>query len=203
MVDDFCKTSLPPASHPGPQTALSWSAVVTLAMFGQWQRFGHECGFDRYAQCHLRTALPSLPTQEQCNRQGRQQHAALVVFFLPLVRLLAAQRWAYEALLDSSAVPTRDAQHRGAEWRPGRAAIAWSNRRGWYEGFHRLQAVHPWGRITGWGFFGPASSQKQPLAETFFALCRYPHPGLASVGCPACGPFGVDKGFEGQAHNQT
>ena len=37
MVDDFCKTSLPPESHPGPQAALSRSEVVTLAIFGQWQ----------------------------------------------------------------------------------------------------------------------------------------------------------------------
>ena len=71
MADDFCKTSLPPEAHPGPQTTLSRSEVVTLAMFGQWQSFGSERGFYRYAQRHLRPAFPSLPTREQFNRQVR------------------------------------------------------------------------------------------------------------------------------------
>ena len=121
MVDDFGKTSLLPEGHPGLQASLSRSEVVTLAMFGQWQGFGSERGFYRYAQRHLRTAFPSLPTREQCNRQVRQQHAALVAFFLHLVWLLAAQRCPYEAL-DSSGVPTRDgcqAPRRGLVARPG------------------------------------------------------------------------------------
>src|SRR5919199_5409593 len=88
MTDDFCKTSLPPEPHPGPQTALSRSEVVTLAMFGQWQSFGSERGFYRYAQRHLRAAFPALPTREQFNRQVRQQHTALVACFLHLVQVL-------------------------------------------------------------------------------------------------------------------
>ena len=47
MADDFFKTTLPPESYPGPQAALSRSEVVTLALFGQWQRFGSERGFYR------------------------------------------------------------------------------------------------------------------------------------------------------------
>lgn len=201
MVDDFCKTSLLPERRPGPQGTLSRSEVVTLAIFGQWQGFGSERGFSRYAQRHLRAAFPQLPTREQCNRQVRQQHAALEAFFLHLVALLAAQRCAYEAL-DSSGVPTRDAKRRGAGWLPGRADIGWSNRLGWYEGFHLLMAVNPVGVITGFGF-GPASAKDQPLAATFFALRCHPHPGLPSVGAPACGPYVVDKGFEGHANQQT
>jgi hypothetical protein len=201
MADDFCKTPLPPEPHPGPPAALSRSEVMTLAMFGQGQTFGSERGFYRYAQRHLRAAFPSLPTREQFNRQVRQHHAALVAFGLHLVRLLAAQRCAYEAL-DSSGVPTRDAKRRGAGWLPGLADIGWSNRLGWYEGFHVLLAVNPWGMITGFGF-GPASTKDQPLAETFFSLRRHPHPGLASVGAPASGPYVVAKGCEGQALHQT
>jgi hypothetical protein len=64
MVDDFCKTSLPSESHPGPPAALSRSETVTLAMFGQWQGFGSERGLYRYAQRHLRAAFPQLPTRE-------------------------------------------------------------------------------------------------------------------------------------------
>jgi hypothetical protein len=199
MVDDFCKFSLPPAPHPGPQAALSRSEVVTLALFAQWQGFGSERGFYRYAQRHLRPAFPALPTREQYNRQVRRQYAALVAFFLHLVQLLGAQRCAYEAL-DSSGVPTRDAKRRGAGWLPGLADIGWSNRLGWYEGVPLLLAVNPTGVITGFGF-GAASSKDQPLAETFFALRRQPHPGVASVGAAAQSPYVVDKGFEGQANH--
>ena len=200
MVDDFCKTSLPPEPHPGPQATLSRSEVVTFAMFGQWQRCGSARGFSRSAQRHLRTACPSLPTRQQCNRHVRQHHAAHVAFFRPLVRLLAAQRCAYAALA-SSGVPTRDAKRRGAGWLPGLADIGGSHRLGWYEGFPGLLAVTPWGRSTGFGC-GPASPKEQPLAETFFALRRHPPPGLASVGGPACGPYVVDKGCAGHANHQ-
>lgn len=201
MTDDFCKTSLPPETHPGPEAALSRSETVTLAIFGQWQGFGSERGFYRYAQHHLRPAFPQLPTREQCNRQVRQQYEALVACFLYLGRLLAAQHCLYEAL-DSSGMPTRDAKRRGAGWLPGLADIGWSNRLGWDEGFHLRLAVNPVGVITGFGF-GPASTKDQPLAETFFALRRQPQPGLASVGAPARGPYVVDKGFEGQANQRA
>ena len=92
IVDDFCKTSLPVETPPGPHAALTRSEVVTLAIFGQWQGFGSERGFYRYAQRHVRAAFPTLPTREQCNRQVRQQDDALVACFLHLVRLLAAQQ---------------------------------------------------------------------------------------------------------------
>ena len=198
MVDDFCKASWPPESRPGPQAALSRSEVVTLAMFGQWQGFGSERGFYRFAQRHLRTAFPQLPTREQLNRQMRQHHEAVVAFFRFLVQRLVAQHCVYEAL-DSAGVPTRDAKRRGAGWLPGLADIGWSNRLGWYEGFHLLIAVNPVGVIPGFGF-APASTQDQPLADTFFALRRQPLPQLPSVGAPARGPDVVDKGFEGQAN---
>src|SRR5262249_45159899 len=89
----------------------------------------------------------------------RRQHAALVAFFLHVVRLLAAQCCAYEAL-DSSGVPTRDATRRGAGWLPGLADMGWSNRLGWYEGVHLLLAANPTGVITGCGC-GAASTKDQ------------------------------------------
>src|SRR5919199_4611937 len=199
IVDDFCKTSLPVETHPGPHAALTRSEVVTLAIFGQWQGFGSERGFYRYAQRHLRAAFPRLPTREQFNRQVGQQDEVLAACFLHLVQVLAAQHCPYEAL-DSSAIPTRDAKRRGAGWLPGLADIGWSNRLGWYEGFHLLLAVNPVGVITGFGF-GPASSKDQPLAATFFALRRQCQPRLASVGAPALSPYVVDKGFEGEANH--
>ena len=199
MVDDSCTLSLPPASHPGPQAALNRSEVVPLALCGPWQGFGSERGLYRYAQRHLQTAFPSLPTREQCNRQMRQHHDALVAFFRHLVALVAAQRCASEAL-DSSGVPTRDAKRWGAGWLPGLADLGWSNRLGWYEGVHLLRAVKPVGVMTGCGG-GAASTKDQPRADTFFALRRSPQPGRASVGAPARSPYVVDKGFEGEANH--
>jgi hypothetical protein len=52
--------------------------------------------------------------------------------------------------------------------------------------------------ITGFGF-GAASTQDQPLADTFFALRRFPQGVWHGAGAPAQGPYVVDKGFEGVA----
>jgi hypothetical protein len=144
--------------------------------------------------------VPSEKSVVPC-RSKNDEMPMITACFLHLVQLLAAQQCPYEAL-DSSGIPTRDAKRRGAGWLPGLADIGWSNRLGWYEGFHLLLAVNPLGVSTGFGF-GPASTKDQPLAETFFALRRYPHPGLASVGTPACGPYVVNKGFEGRANQET
>jgi hypothetical protein len=197
MIDDVCKAHLPAESHPGPQADLSRSAGLTWAIFGQWQAFGSERGFSRSAQRHLRSAFPALPTREQFNRHLRSHQPALVACVLHLVQRLAAQQGCYEAL-DSSGVPTRDAKRRGAGWLPGLADIGWSNRLGWYEGFPLLLAVNPVGVITGCGY-GAASTKDQPLADTFFALRRYPQPQWQGAGAPAQGPYVVDKGFEGRA----
>jgi hypothetical protein len=205
MVDDFCKAQLPPEHRPGPGASLSRAEVLTLAIFGQWQVFGSERGFYRYAQGHLRTAFPNLPARSQFNRLLRHQHTALVAYFRYLVRQLRAQHCAFEAL-DAMGVPTRDAKRRGVGWLPGLADIGWSNRLGWYEGFHLLLAVNPEGIMTGYGF-GGASSKDQALAETFFALRTQAHRHrhrhrLPSVGAPAQGPYVTDKGFEGKALHQ-
>src|SRR3954453_11341064 len=109
MENAFGKPPLPPEPHPGPQAALSRSEVVTLAIFGQWQGFGSERGFYRYARRHLRAAFPTLPAREQFNRQLRQHDDALVACILYLSQHLGRHRALYEAL-DSTAVPTRDAK---------------------------------------------------------------------------------------------
>lgn len=201
MVDDFCKTVLPPEiPRPGRITSLSRSEVVTLALCGQWQAFGSERGFYRYVQRHWGGAFPTLPTRTQFNRLMRHHHGALGGCVLHLGQLLQSQPCAYEAL-DTLAVPTRDAKRRGLGWLPGLADIGWSNRLGWYEGFHLLLAVTPLGVITGFGF-GAGSTKDQPLAETLFAVRHTPDPALPSVGAAARGPYLADTGFEGQALHQ-
>ena len=55
--------------------------------------------------------------------------------------------------------------------------------------------------ITGFAL-APASTEDQPLAETFFALRRHPHPRASSVGAPATGPYLTDEGFEGRGRHR-
>jgi hypothetical protein len=98
-------------------------------------------------------------------------------------------------------VPTRDAKRRGRGWLAGQADIGWSNRLGWYEGFHLLIAVSPAGVITGFGF-APASTKDQLLADTFFAQRALPDGRLSSTGQPVCGVYVVDTGFEGRGWHQ-
>jgi len=200
LVDDFCKDNLPSDIRRGPEASLSRSEVITLSIFGQWSRFESERGFYRWAKRHLHAAFPTLPNRSQFNRLQRRYYKDLVAFFLHLVEILQAQTCQYE-ILDSSAVPVRDAKRRGSGWLYGMADIGWSNRIGWYEGFHLLCAVNPAGMITGFGF-GSASTKDQSLAETFFALRAQPHFGLQTGGRQAFGPYVTDKGFEGQDAHQ-
>ncbi len=196
MVDDFCQLNLEAEKpKPGPQASLSRSEVITLALFGQWVQFPSERAFYRYALSHLREAFPRLPDRAQFNRQHRTHRDAITAFGLFLVELMKAQEWYYEAL-DSTAAVTRDAKRRGAGWLAGQADSGWSNRLGWYEGFHVLLAVTPSGMITGFGF-GSASTHDQLLAETLFALRTTPSSHLPSSGLPAQGAYVADKGFAG------
>ncbi len=201
MADIFCKSVLPPAPHPGAEPSLSPSEVITLALFGQWAHFQSERDFYRYAERHLRPAFPTLPDRSQFNRLLRHSRDAISTFGLHVVDLLQARQRAYEAL-DCSGVPTRNAKRRGRGWLPGLADIGWSNRLGWYEGFHVILAVTPDGVITGFGF-GAASTKDQPLADTFFALRHAPLQRMPSAGQSAYGPYVVDTGFEGADNHQA
>ena len=187
MIDDFCQGHLPPEPRGGAPASLTPSEVLTLALFGQWQRFPSERAFYRYAQRHLRGAFPTVPDRSQFNRLLRQHQEAVVAFSGSLVQRLQAQPCADE-VLDATAVPTRDAKRRGLGWLPGIADIGRSHRLGWYEGLYRLLSVNPVGVITGVGD-APASIKDPPLAETFLAVRHQPHPRLPSVGAPAQGPY--------------
>jgi hypothetical protein len=67
-VDDFRQSHSPEKSRPGPETSLSPSEVVTLALFAQWARFASERDFYRFATSRLRDAFPTLPDRSQFNR---------------------------------------------------------------------------------------------------------------------------------------
>jgi DDE family transposase len=197
MVDDFCQAKLGDEKpRPGPKASLQESEVITLAVVGQWVRFPSERAFYRYAQQHLKAAFPALPDRSQFNRLQRTYRDGISALGLFLGELMKAQECAYEAL-DSTAAVTRDAKRRGTGWLAGQADIGWSNRLGWYEGFHLLMAVTPTGVITGFGF-GSASTHDQHLAETLFALRAQPAPSLPSCGRPAQGSDVADKGFAGE-----
>jgi hypothetical protein len=201
MIDDFCQSSGFHEKHrPGPAASLSCSEVVTLAVFGQWAQFKSERAFYRYAWHRLREAFPTLPDRAQFNRLQRHYRDAIVAFGLYLVEHMQAQHCLYEAL-DSSGIPTRDAKRRGTGWLAGQADIGWSNRIGWYEGFHLLSSITPTGVITGFGF-AAGSCNDHTLAETFFAARKLPSPRLSSVGAPAQGVYVADKGFAGDHLHQ-
>src|SRR6266568_8283217 len=141
MVDDFCQWELAPERFKtGPRAALSRSEIITMALFGQWVQFPSERAFYRYAEHHLREAFPTLPDRSQFNRHQREHRDAITAFSLFLVQEMYAQECAYE-VIDSTAAVTRDSKRRGTGWLAGQANIGWSNRVGWYEGFHLLLSV--------------------------------------------------------------
>jgi hypothetical protein len=188
MADDFCQSQAEPETdRRGPQPALSVAEVVTLSLFGQWANFASERAFYRYAERHLREAFPDLPARSQFNRVQRTYAEAIMAFGLFLVELTDAQCCHYERI-DSSGIATRDSKRRGDGWLAGQADIGWSNRLGWYEGFHLLVCIAQEGMITGYGF-GPASTHDHPLMETFLFARAQPTKELSSVGKKAQGPI--------------
>jgi Transposase DDE domain len=198
LVDECCK-ALPAARRRGPAPALTRSEVVTLALYGQWGRFASERDFYRYADRRLRGAFPRLPHRGQLNRQMRREWDAILAVGRALAERLGASEASYE-VLDATAVPVRDVKRRGGGWLPEYAARGWSNRLGWYEGFHLLVAAAPDGVISGYGI-GPADAKDQPLAEAFFAARATGDPRLPTVGRPTGEPYLADSGFIGAARH--
>jgi hypothetical protein len=114
IVDDFCHSHRS-KKRPGPETSLSESEILTLAIFARFSRFASDRDFYRYAKSNLRGAFPTLPDRSQFNRCVRSHARLLEEVTLHLVRMMKAQRCHYEAL-DASAMPIRDAKRRGEGW---------------------------------------------------------------------------------------
>lgn len=115
MIDDLCKSQnlhVPPCRGPAP--ALSCSEGITLSLFGQWARFSSERGFYRFAQRHVKSALPTLPDRSQFLRQ----ELACVSLIEQVACLLAEQRpdaqEGLDQILDATGVPVRCIKRRGA-----------------------------------------------------------------------------------------
>jgi hypothetical protein len=198
IVDDIV-SALPQPPLVGRPTALSPSEVVTLALVAQWQHFGGERAFYRYAEAHLRPLFPRLPHRSQYNRCLRRCHDLLVAVAQQVARRLDAfaGQGAYE-VLDSTGVRTRNSKRRGRGWLAGRAATGWCTRLGFFHGFTLLTAVTPLGAITGYGLCLPTTSD-QARADTFLAARQQPHPALPEVGSAVGTVYLADSGFTGRA----
>lgn len=205
VVDDGVKevrrqrrVAAPRGGRPG---RLSVSEVLTLALFSQWAQFPSERAFYRYAQRHLRRAFPTLPARSQLNRAIRAHLDWLSRLGPELAAQLGAAMATYE-VLDSTGLPVRHAQRRGASWLAGQANLGHCTRLGWYYGLHALTCVTPQGVLTGTGL-APASANDHRLADTVLQARRCAHPGLPGVGRPADGYYIADTGFDRPATPQV
>ncbi|MBA2693853.1 MAG: transposase [Rubrobacter sp.] len=195
IADDFCQSHRSEQRRPGPESSLSESEVITLAVFARWSRFASERDFYRYAEGHLRGAFPTLPDLSQFNRLMRLYADTIEEIALHMAQIMEDSGRPYQAL-DASAMPVRDVKRCGHSWLAGYADIGWFNSLGWHEGFSLLTAVEPSGVITSF-CFGAASTADQPLAEAFFDARSNPNPRLKSVGSAFSRAYVADKGFEG------
>lgn len=197
LVDEYVQAQPPVQLRAGRPAALWPSEALTLALVSQLARFPSERAFARFADQHLRALFPTLPDRSQLNRAIRAQHDALVALGRRLARLHDALTAEYE-LIDTTAVPIRNAKRRGLGFLPDVAAVGRSMRLGWFCGFRLLLSCTPTGLITGYGL-APGNEQDRTLADTFFAERAAVVQVLPSVGRPASGVYLADTGFAGRA----
>lgn len=194
IIDDWDKTQPPEPRLPGPPRNLSRSEVLTIAVVGQWGRFGSERDFWQWAEQHLVPFFPRLPSRVQFNGAHRRLAATMERLAVWLGQQSAADV-PYE-ILDATGIATRDGQRRGRGWMAGEAALGKCTRLGWYVGARLLVCCSPIGAITGLGL-APANTNDRRLAETFLAARHTPHPDLPGVGHAITDRYLADKGFTG------
>lgn len=196
MSKRFVATAAPPEPrHRGRKPALSRSAVLTLALLSQLQRFSSERDFMRFAQVHLHQRFPTLPDRTQVNRAIRRQQPLLAQFGQWCADQLARAEAPHE-LLDSTAKPLRNPQRRGAGVLPALTLVGRSLRLGYFRGVRVLIATTPAGVITG-THLAPGNTNDHPHAETFFAARAGADPAPA-VGTASSGTYLADTGFAGR-----
>jgi len=197
MVDEFLASTPPARRCRGRHPALARSEVLTLALFSQLACFSSERAFWRFADATWRPLFPGLPSRPQLNRAIRAEQAALVAFGRACARHLDALTAPYE-VLDTTAVPTRNAKRRGVGAMPEVTAPGWSLRLGWFVGVRLEVAATPSGVVTGWGF-GPGNAQDRALADALLAQRALPEQTVPSAGRAASGVYLADTGFAGRA----
>jgi DDE family transposase len=197
IVEQFSKSQLPVLpTHPGPPPKLERTAVLTLALLGQWGRFGSERSFYRYAEQCLGDRFGALPHRSQYNRQLRRYSAELALLGLWISQMSNARECVFQ-IIDTTPIRVRDSRRRGNSWLLGDGDIGHSSRLGWFYGIRLLVAVGAYGAITGF-CIAPASTGERALAEALFALRHAPSPHAPSIGLPARSVYLADSGFAGK-----
>jgi hypothetical protein len=197
IVEEFSKLQLPSVQRrPGPQPKLDRSAVLTLALLGQWSRFGSERSFYRCAEQCLADRFGGLPDRSQYNRQLRRYSAELAALAIWVSEQFEARACECQ-VIDTTPIRVRDSHRRANSWLVGDADIGHSTRLGWFYGVRLLVAAGAYGAITGF-CFAPASTGERAMAEALFALRRQPSPRAPSIGLPALHTYLADCGFAGK-----
>jgi hypothetical protein len=205
MVDDFCfyhpELVAQCSGKRGRKTNLSSSEIVTLSIFSQWDRFGGERGFWRFAEMHLRGAFPDLCDRSQFNRASRRLTPVTAGFFQHLAELLGSQECLYE-VIDRFGVATRRSGRRGIGWLPEYTDKGLCSRIGFFHGVQVLSAVTPTGVITGFGI-AAGSTKDQPMAGELFRFRKRPNGSMPWLGRPAASQvYLADKGFSGPGRHR-
>jgi hypothetical protein len=192
-IDDLLRPLLAgEARRPGPPPALSPSEVITLAVVSQWARFRSGRDFYRYADTRLRSFFPRLPSRPQYLRQALRRAALIARIALLVADWLVC---APHEVIDTMALPVRNAKRRGASWLAEQIALGKSTRLGWYTGFRLLTCVSPSGVLTGYGL-APANRNDRLLAEDLFQA-RAAVTSSDTAGHPQTGDYLADMGFGG------
>jgi Transposase DDE domain len=196
MIDRFVRTQLPPDPvQRGRKPALGRSAVLTLGLISQLQRFSSERDCMRCADTRLRSLFPTLPDRSQVNRAIRRQQPALEAFGQWCANQLDRVQAPWE-LLDSTAKPLRNRQRRGEGALQELTACGRSLRLDYFLGIRVLVATTPDGVITGTAI-APGNTNDHPLAEVLFAARAAPD-AAAAWGTASSGTYLADTGFAGR-----
>lgn len=175
IIDDWYQThaAAQRARRPGHRPALSDSEVLTLSIVAQWQANRSERAFLRYVSRHWRGYFPTMVSQSDFNRRGRDLVGALSQFGPALAAHLSQQpAWAAAySVLDSVPVPLmRCCRGRRHRCFADEADLGYggSDKERYY-GVQLLAEVSQAGLITGF-VIGPASTDDRWLVE---ALARW------------------------------
>ena len=172
LVDDWYKANMTIAMrrHAGPESQMSDSEVLTVALAGQWRvgvPWQSERGVVRYMQRHGRGWFPRMLSKSQFNQRVRQLWAALVRLQQDVANWLASEDDLYECV-DCTELPgcsLSQAASQAAHWLSGKLGRG-GNNGGWFYGRQLLLSATASGGITGW-LVGMAQVDDRWMLEAF------------------------------------